>query len=69
MRQAFEDVVGLPPKIDRKVASKWIDDENEDGDDEFGPGTTKDIYELLASRNGHDRRLDAFYSLKVSTKK
>ena len=69
MRQAFEDVVGLPPKIDRKVASRWIDEEDENGDEDLGPGTTKDVYELLASRNGHDRRLDAFYSLKVNTKK
>ena len=69
MRQAFEDVVGLPPKIDRKVASRWTDYENEDGDEEFGSDTSLDIYELLTSRSGHDRRLDAFYSLKVSTKK
>jgi hypothetical protein len=69
MRQAFEDVVGLPPKIDRKVASRWTDYENEDGDEEFGSDTSLDIDELLASRIGHDRRLDAFYSLTVSTKK
>jgi hypothetical protein len=69
MRQAFEDVVGLPPKIDRKVASRWTDKENEDGDEEFGSDTSLDIDELLASRSGHDRRLDAFYSLKVSKKK
>jgi len=68
MRSAFEEVVGLSPKIDRKVASRRINNENKDAnqevDDEFGPATTQDICELLASRSGHDRRLDAFFSLK-----
>ena len=68
MRQAFEDVVGLSPKVDRKTASRWTNEANKEVDDEFGPATTQDICELLASRSGHDRRLDAFYSLKVSTK-
>ena len=68
MRSAFEEVVGLSPKIDRKVASRRINNENKDANDEFGTDTSFDIYELLASRSGHDRRLDAFYSLKVSTK-
>ena len=64
MRKAFEDVVGLSPKIDRKIASKRQSNESQTSDDEFGPDTSLDISELLASRIGHDRRLDQFYSLK-----
>ena len=68
MRSAFEEVVGIYPKIDRKVASTRATHEKKDTDDEFGPDTSLDICELLASRNGYDLRLDAFYSLKVSKK-
>ena len=64
MRKAFEDVVGLSPKIDRKIASKRHCNESQTTDDEFGPDTSLDISELLADRSGHDRRLDQFYSLK-----
>lgn len=63
MRQAFEDVVGLSPKVDRQTASRWTNEANKEVADEFGPATTQDIFELLASRSGHDRRLDAFFSL------
>ena len=65
MRLAFEEVVGLPPKIDRKIARRRPHIESQTSDDEFGPETSQDIAELLASHSGHDRRLDAFYSLKA----
>lgn len=64
-RLAFEEVVRLPPKIDRKIARRRVHIESQTSDDKFGPNTSQVIAELLASRSGHDRRLDAFYSLKA----
>ena len=66
MSLAFEEVVGLSPKIDRKQASRRSDFEHDDRYDDFGSDTSLDIKELLESRCGHDLRLDAFYSLKVN---
>jgi hypothetical protein len=66
MSSAFEEVVGLSPKIDRKQASRRSDFEHDDRYDDFGSDTSLDIKELLESRCGHDLRLDAFYSLKVN---
>lgn len=72
MRDVFEEVVGVPPKIDSKAASRWTDSEqvHEGGGirsrspkDSKYAFVTSDIEELLASRNGSDRRLDAFFSL------
>ena len=66
MSSAFEEVVGLYPKIDRKQASRRSDFANDDRYDDFGSDASLDIKELLESRCGHDLRLDAFYSLKVN---
>lgn len=66
MSSAFEEVVGLFPKIDRKLASRRSDFEHDDRYDDFGSDTSLDIKELLESHCGHDLRLDAFYSLKVN---
>ena len=68
MSSAFEEVVGLSPKIDRKQASRQTKPDPNNLYDEFGPDISQDIDEILASLSGHDHRLDAFYSLKVSTK-
>ena len=65
MRLAFEEVVGLPPKIDRKIARRWPHIESQTSDEEFGPETSQNNADLLASRLGYDGRLVAFYSLKV----
>ena len=64
MRAAFETVVGVSPKIDRKEADK--DDLNISGyeDDPFGPMTTDDPDELLAELDvGYEYRLMAFRAL------
>ena len=65
MRAAFETVVGVSPKIDRKEADK--DDLNISGyeDDPFGPKTTSDLDELLAELDvGYEHRLAAFRALR-----
>ena len=61
---AFEEVVGLPPKIDRKIARRWVHIESQSSIDELPLPNSLTVNELMAARNGHDRRLDAFYSLK-----
>ena len=61
---AFEGVVGLPPKIDRKIARRWVHIESQSSIDELPLPNSLTVNELMAARNGHDRRLDAFYSLK-----
>ena len=64
MKAAFETVVGVSPKIDRKQADK--DDLNISGyeDDPFGPMTPDDLDELLAELDvGYEYRLMAFRAL------
>ena len=63
MQHAFEEVVGLSPKIDRKKVSKRICDTLSSFNDGFGPKTASDLMELFTNRSGHDRRLDAFHDL------
>ena len=64
MKKAFEDIVGVPPKVDRKIVVKEDMIMSTDPEDEFGPDTTDDIFELLSAVCGHDHRLSAFYNLK-----
>ena len=67
MRAAFETVVGVSPKIDRKEAVK--DDLKISGyeDDPFGPMTTDDLDELLAELDvGYEHRLRAFRALSLA---
>ena len=67
MRAAFETVVGVSPKIDRKEADK--DDLNmTEFLRPFGPMTTNDLDELLAELDvGYEYRLLAFRALATSS--
>jgi len=64
MKAAFEDIVRVSPKVDRKIVVKEDMIMSTDPEDEFGPDTTDDIFELLSAECGHDHRLSAFYNLK-----
>jgi hypothetical protein len=67
MRSAFEEVVGAPPKIDRKEPDKVLLQDAFDDDDPFGPVTTDDLDELLADLDvGYEHRLAAFRALKFA---
>ena len=67
MRSAFEEVVGAPPKIDRKEPDKVFLQDAFDDDDPFGPVTTDDLDELLADLDvGYEHRLAAFRALKFA---
>jgi hypothetical protein len=64
MRAAFETVVGVSPKIDRKEADKDYLNISGYEDDPFGPKTTNDLDELLAELDvGYEHRLAAFRAL------
>ena len=68
MDKAFKDVVGISPKVDRKEEKKVNEMTGMETDDDFGEPVTSDIYELLASLDGHDHRLNEFFSLQNKRK-
>lgn len=64
MEAAFEEVVGVVPKIDRKESTKIVAEATNFDSDDLGPPVTDDIHELLGSLCGHDHRRNAFFALK-----
>ena len=64
MMQAFEDVVGVSPVIDRKEPKLIQADFSNHDEDDLGPPVTDDIHELLGSLCGHDHRRNAFFALR-----
>jgi hypothetical protein len=64
MMQAFEEVVGVSPVIDRKEPKLIQEDFSIHDEDDLGPPVTDDIHELLGSLCGHDHRRNAFFSLR-----
>ena len=63
MDSAFEEVVGVIPKIDRKEPKLIKTSDIDHGEDDLGPPVTDDINELLGSLCGHDHRRNAFFEL------
>lgn len=64
MEAAFEEVVGVVPKIDRKEPTKIMAEATNFDSDDLGPPVTDDIHELLGSLCGHDHRRNAFFALR-----
>ena len=64
MMQAFEEVVGVSPVIDRKEPKLIQEDFSIHDEDDLGPPVTDDIHELLGSLCGHDHRRNAFFALR-----
>ncbi|MDA9795844.1 hypothetical protein N9C22_06300, partial [Paracoccaceae bacterium] len=65
MRDAFIEVVGLPPKIDHKSAAKRTKIDTT----ELGQPTTLCLNEILDNKAGHCLRLDTFRMLRRSNLK
>lgn len=63
MHQAFEDVIGLIPTVERKAPAKRTTEDYDCSADATWPHPPVDLVKMFASRAGHDRRLDGFYSL------
>jgi hypothetical protein len=64
MSHSFEKVIGIAPVVDIKTFKSIFSDVSTETDDPFGNPVTDDIYELLDSFQGHDRRLDAFRAMQ-----
>jgi hypothetical protein len=64
MHDSFEKVVGAAAEIDAKRRGSIFSDVDTTIDDAFGDPVTDDIHKLLASFEGHDRRLDAFRAMQ-----
>ena len=66
VRLKAPDVVGLIPKIDKKVKSKIVKRSEQNVDSELGPNTTDDIIQLLQKLDvGFEHRLAAFRNIKT----
>ena len=66
MRDAFQSVVGLTPKIDKKVKSGIVKESEQNVDAELGSDTTDDILQLMQALDvGYENRLEAFRSIKT----
>lgn len=67
MRDAFQSVVGLTPKIDKKVTSGIVKGSEQNCDAELGPNTTDDIIQLMQELDvGYEHRLAAFRVVRSS---
>ena len=65
MRDAFQSVVGLTPKIDKKVTSGIVMGSEQNCDAELGPNTTDDIIQLMQELDvGYEHRLNAFRGVR-----
>ena len=64
MMQAFEEVVGVSPVIDRKEPTKIMTEATNFDSDDLGPPVTDDMHELLGSLCGHDHRRNAFFAIR-----
>ncbi|ATF16810.1 hypothetical protein [Phaeobacter gallaeciensis] len=68
MQKALREVCGVKTKLKlvqpdlSRVLAK-LEEERRMDPDGFGPETSQDICEILASRDGYDKRLDAFYAM------
>ena len=66
MVDAFQSIVGLTPKIDKKVASGIMKESEQNLEAELGPNTTDDIFQLMQELDvGYEHRLEAFRSIKT----
>ena len=65
MHDAFQSIVGLTPKIDKKAVSELVKDSDRNLDPELGPNTADDIIQLMQELDvGYENRLAAFREIR-----